>query len=250
MLDKTTEVLVDVLRQALASPGEQRLFKSGKLAGLFASRGGINGEAAAMALRDGLLEMVRTETKGKTTIEWVRFGPSAVYFLDDHESPVRAVDDLRAVLQANREAIPPWLDTMQRGLQSLSAQLAEEARAWTHRLDVLSSRVEEALRRTEAARAQIGNGEATGISWALEALGYLDRRRANGAPAPCPLPELFAALRLHHGDLSVAAFHDGLRRLREHHALQLLPCSGPAAEVPEPEYALLDGPMVLYYVSR
>ena len=60
------------LKQCLADPAEQRLFKSGKLDGLFASRTGTNAEAASRALADGLLEVVRTETKGKTTTEWVR----------------------------------------------------------------------------------------------------------------------------------------------------------------------------------
>src|SRR5690349_7939914 len=60
-MDKLTETLVDALKLALAEPGEQPLFKSGKLAGLFASRVGVNAEAAARALEERLLEVVRTE---------------------------------------------------------------------------------------------------------------------------------------------------------------------------------------------
>ena len=44
--DKVTEALVEGLKQALAEPGEQRLFKSGKLTGLFPGRTGANAEAA------------------------------------------------------------------------------------------------------------------------------------------------------------------------------------------------------------
>ena len=68
-MDKATEALIDALKQCLADPAEQRLFKTGKLDGLFASRGGANSEAAARAVQEGLLEVVRTETKGKTTID-------------------------------------------------------------------------------------------------------------------------------------------------------------------------------------
>src|SRR5438445_6149121 len=141
-IDSVTEVLLDALKLALAEPGEQRLFKSGKLGGLFSGRAGANGEAAARALREGLLEVVRTEAKGKTTIEWVRLTPRAIEFLHEQESPIQALKDLQIVLQANRDAIPLWLAEMQRTLQALAGQLAEEAERWTHRLDALSRQVE------------------------------------------------------------------------------------------------------------
>ena len=96
-MEKVTETLVDALKLALAEPGEQRLFKSGKLAGLFAGRAGVNAEAAARALRDGLLEVVRTEAKGKTTLEWVRITPRALEFLHQHESPVQVNSTLTRV---------------------------------------------------------------------------------------------------------------------------------------------------------
>src|SRR3954452_12143973 len=51
MPDRVTEVLTAALKQALADhPAEQRLYKSGKLEGLFPGRGGAGGEAAARAL--------------------------------------------------------------------------------------------------------------------------------------------------------------------------------------------------------
>ena len=54
MADKVSTILIDALKQAWAEPAEQRLYKSGKLDGLFSSRMGVNGEAASRALRDGL----------------------------------------------------------------------------------------------------------------------------------------------------------------------------------------------------
>src|SRR5688500_13815185 len=41
-MDKVTETLVTALKQALTEPNEQRLFKSGKLAGLFPGRTGTS----------------------------------------------------------------------------------------------------------------------------------------------------------------------------------------------------------------
>jgi hypothetical protein len=59
--EKRTELTLDALKRGIAEPGEHRLFRSGKLAGLFPSRAGVSAEAALAALTDGLLETVRTE---------------------------------------------------------------------------------------------------------------------------------------------------------------------------------------------
>src|SRR5437868_2041740 len=95
MADKTSETLIEALKQALAEPAEQRLYRSGKLPGLFPSRSGASAEAASRALQEGLLEVARTEYKGKTIIEWVRITPRGVDFVHDHESPVRVLEELR-----------------------------------------------------------------------------------------------------------------------------------------------------------
>ncbi|MBV9123945.1 MAG: hypothetical protein JO112_11355 [Planctomycetes bacterium] len=250
MGEKVTETLVEALKQAMMQPGEQRLFKSGKLEGLLPTRHGAGGEAADKALRDGLLEVVRTEVKGKTSIDWVRLTPRGVEFLYEHESSLLVLEELRRVLQQNREGVPAWLGQIQQEFGALVDRLAESAALWTHRLEVLSQRVEEALRRADAARAQLPNGMADVVPWALEALVYLDRRRAEAANEQCPLPELYAALRQKYPELSISAFHDGLRRLHDRRALQLCPFTSPSEELPEPEYALLDGSTILYYASR
>jgi hypothetical protein len=248
--DKATEALIDALKEALARPGEHRLYKSGKLVGLFAGRTGAAAEAAARALRDGLLELVRTETKGKATVEWVRLAPRGVDFLHDHESPVQVLRELRDALRTTREGVPVWLAQMQQELHAVGHRLADEVQALTQRLDALGRRVEEALRRAEAIGPELPDGVAESVPWALDALTYLDRRRNGGASDQCPLPELFAAMRQRHGGLSVVAFHDGLRRLHDRRAVRLLPFPDPPDQLPEPEYALLDGARVLYYAAR
>lgn len=250
MADKVTDILVEGLKQAMAEPDEQRLFRSGKFAGLFATRGGLNAQAAARALQDGLLAVTRSEMKGKLTVEWVRLTPRGVDFVHDHESPVKALRDLRQVLQAAQDGVPAWLGQVQQDLHTLAEQMTQNARRWTQRLEALGQRVEEALRRAEADEPPLPNGVATSVPWAREALAYLDRRRVGGVAGQCPLPELFAALRQRYPDLAVNAFHDGLRRLCDRRALQLVPFTGPSQELPEPEYALLDGGTVLYYATR
>jgi hypothetical protein len=250
MADKVTRILLDALKQAWADPAEQPLYKSGKLNGLFSSRTGASGEAASIALRDGLLQVVRTEAKGKGNVEWVRPTPRAVEFLHRHESPVEALKDLQGLLQTNRQYVPLWLAELQRDLHQLSQKIGEQANKWTHRLDGLSEQVQQALNRIEAAGAAVPDGAGADSPWAVEILTYLDRRRTSGAPGHCPLPELFAALREAHNELSVQAFHDTLRRLQDRGILRLLPFEQSPNAIPAPEYALVDGSGVLYFVTR
>lgn len=250
MPDKMAEALAGGLKQALAEPTEQRLFRGGNLAGLFPGRGGVNGEAAAQALREGLLEIVRTETKGKTTIEWVRITPRGVQYLHEHESPLRVLAELREALRINQEAIPLWLEDLRQRLQALEQGIRADSQRWLQRLDALSQRVEEALRRLDAVGPELPDGVAKAVPWALDALTYLDRRCQGGAASACPLPELFAALAPQYTELSVTAFHDGLRQLQDRRAVRLLPFAAPAGALPEPEFALFDGTIVYYFAAR
>ena len=242
--DRVTEAIVEALKQALCTPGEQRLYKSGKLEGLFPGRTGVNGEAAVRALREGLLEVVRIEPRGKTSWEWVRLTPQGVDFLHGHESPVQALHDLRDVLRANREAVPLWLADMRRSLEELSGGLQKDAGRWLEKLEGLERRVEETLTRLEKLRRCLPEELTQSVPWAPEALDYLDRRQESGAGQACALPELFEALRRNWAELSLPAFHDGLRRLQERQALRLLPAE--EGSLAQPEYALFDGTQVFY----
>ncbi len=250
MSDKTTEYILAALKQALIEPGEHRLYRSGKLAGLFASRAGAVGDAAARALRDGLLEVVRSEAKGKVTIEWVKLAPAGVEFLHEHESPAAALRELQAALKTTQAGVPAWLAQMEQDWQRHSVLMQEQVKQALRRLDTLAGRVEEALRRLDAIGPELPAVIAQMVPWAGEALAYLEKRKQSGAEGGCPLPELFAAVRRHKPELALSEFQTGLRRLAEHKALRLLPFEGQASELPHPEYALLDGAKVLYYAGR
>jgi len=247
--DKVTEALLEALKRGLAQPGEHRLYRSGKLDGLFPGRTGAAAEAAARALREGLIETVRTETKGKTVIDWVRVTPKAVDFLHEHESPLRALEELREELRATKEGVPAWSEEVRRTLAALGEKLVEDSARLLRRVEALSERVEEALRRLALLGPHLPEGVARAVPWAEEALTYLERRRAGGAPGPCPLPELFAAMAGSQTEFTIARFHDGLRRLHERRLLHLLPATAADGDVPPAEYALFDGVNVYYYVT-
>jgi hypothetical protein len=240
------DVLLTALKAALAAPGEHRLFRSGKLPGLFPSRVGETAEVALAALKDGLLETVRTEVRGKIITEWVTATPKAAPFVHEHDSPRAALLELKDVLTATRAGVPAWLGEARQEVAQLSARFENHAAALLRRLDDLADRIDAAIRRSELQAPAVADSLAGVVPWAAWALECLDRRRASGRGSTCPLPELFVAVHSRYPDLTLPAFHEGLRRLNDSRALRLRP----AAEMPEPEHALLADGALMYLAER
>ncbi|MFO0925516.1 MAG: hypothetical protein U0736_00535 [Gemmataceae bacterium] len=247
--DRVNDLLLAALKQALSVPGEHRLFKAGKLDGLFPGRTGASLDAAGHAVDHELLRRTRIEIKGKTEIEWVEITPRGVEFLHENESPLHALHELRDTLRANRDALPGWLAGMQQLLRDLEAHLQADSIRWDERLAAMEQRVDDTLRRLEAAGPLVPPEVLERHPWTVDALNYLDRRRSGGGPELCPLPELFAAVRTHYPALALAAFHDGLRRLHQRRAVALRPVDDPTA-MTQPEFALLEGDCVFYLAAR
>ena len=138
------------------------------------------------------------------------------------------------------------MDGARQDVASLSARFESQAAALMRRLDDLADRIDAAVRRTELQAPVVTDTLAGVVPWAAWALECLDRRRAAGHGPRCPLPELFAAVRGRYPDLTLPAFHDGLRRLHDARALKL----APAADMPEPEHALLADGALMYLAER
>jgi hypothetical protein len=237
--------LLAALRQALTEPGEQRLCKSVRHPAQFDERG----PEAERALADGLLDIVRTEARGGHTTEWVKLTPAGVRLLHAHDSPRAVLAELRDALRTSREGVPALLDNLHGQLHDAIQRMTGDVARLVHRLDTLSARVEDALQKLAAPAAPPLNGVAQAVPWAADALRYLDQRSEAGA-GDCPMPELFAALRDERPQLTLGEFHAGLRRLAEVHSVQLKPFTDSPKQLNQPEYALLDGASVLYFVSR
>jgi hypothetical protein len=246
-LEKRDAALLDGLRAALAGD-EHRLYRSGKLDGLFPSKAGLVGEAAALAIREGLLEYARTETRGRFEIEWVRLTARGVEYLYEHDSPRAVLGEMRDMLAAARSGIPVWQDEMLKSLEQLASDITGEMAKYLAKLDALGKRVDQALRRVEV-NPDLSSSLRELVPWGVDALTYLDHRTEGGAAGECPLPELFGAVRAKHPGLTVRDFHDGLRRLADNHAIRLAPWAGPGA-IPQPEYALMADGRLMYHVGR
>lgn len=232
------DTLVTALKEAMAHGEPRPLYRGVKQPGLFASRTGVAGEAAAQAVREGLLEVVRREAKGKTETEWVRVTPLGVQFVHQHESPRGVLEELVQTLRAGQSGLPLWADEMRAQLHALGNRFTEALERHTRQMEQLLLRAESALQRLRPT-----NAENTLAGWQLAGIEYL-RKRQTGSASHCPLAELFNALRAGHADLSVAIFHEGLAELRDRGAIELVPFGGHLSDLAEPEYALLEGSAV------
>lgn len=247
---KVRAIVLDALKLAIATPGEHRLYRSGKQPGLLPVRSGAYAAAAKLLVEERLLEVTRRAESGKTVVEWVRVTPAGVDYLHSHESPRAVLAELHDALAVTRTGVPVWLDELRQELVAIGEKLAHEVAGLTNRLDAIASRVDEALRRADAKGPGWPDAVADIAPWAVVALAHLDRRRETGVVGACPLPELYAAVRRREPLVALSEFHAGLHRLAEAKALRLLPHTGPMSDLTEPEYAIVAGNDLLYYAVR
>ncbi len=243
---RRTELLLDALKTAVGEAREHRLFAAGKFAGLFPNRSTVCAEAAHEANQLGLFETVRTETKARQVVEWVRITPKGVAFLHDHDSPKAVLHDLKATLSATAAGIPDWMHDTRDQLAELKIDFETRAGEMVAQLAELTRRVDAALRRVDAATPRLPGILQTVVPWGLAALEYLDSRREVRAGTECSLRELFAALRPKFPDLTVPDFHAGLRRLHDNRSIHLGRTDSPT----DPEYAILVGTELCDSVGR
>lgn len=244
-MDAKIAAMIAALKEAMLSPEPLPLYRIGKGPGLFSSRGGSSGEAAEEAVQLGLLEVVRQESRGKQEQSWVRITPRGVEFVYEHESPRQVLEELRDLLKTHTSGVPRWAEEIRAGLQALINRYHDLLDRQQTFLTHLRHRVDAALERLEKSEPLKPLD-----TWQLDALAYLDRRSTVTGPAPCPLRELFQALRERHPHLELSAFHAGLSELQERESLRLIPLTGSLSDLPEPEFALLEGTEVYHAVQR
>jgi DNA-binding PadR family transcriptional regulator len=245
MTPRQTELLVQALKSALGQTEPLPLYKVGKQSGLF-GKSAEEQAVAELALAHGLLVVARSEEKGKTTTVYVELTPRGVHFLQQHDSPKVVLQELLQTLEITTTGLPRWAGELKAQLQALSHRLETFLEQQEQALHRLHLRVEEALRRVGAPAARSPTLEP----WQLDALDYLDRCHATGVHRECSFSELFAALRQNHPDLELARMHAGLLHLRDRGAIKLVARPGPVAELPEPEYALLEGAQIFVAAVR
>jgi hypothetical protein len=237
MADRPTQMLLDGLSRAVADPAGVPLFGGKAAPGLFAAS--ASGKAVAQRCKDeGLLRVVRSETKGKAPLEVCTITEKGLAYLLSQVSPKQVLEDFIRALEAR---------------QSQAGELLMIARQMQAGIDALKLTAERVLEQLHGAAppAACTNGSAgPSEAWAGAVLSYLGRRQETGASEDCPLPELFRQARLTSPALTIGHFHDGLRRLLDAGHIYLHPWTGPLHALPEPPYALLVGHEIAYYASK
>ena len=102
MADKLTQLIADALARAAADPGGVPLFGTKSEPGLFPPTAAAK-PAAQKCLDDGLIRVVRTETKGKQARELCAATEKGLQFLLEQVSPKQVLEDFVRALEA-REA--------------------------------------------------------------------------------------------------------------------------------------------------
>jgi hypothetical protein len=246
--EKQSEMVLDALKAAVAEPGEHRLFRWGKLGGLFPSRLGVSATAAKYALAAGLLEHVRTEARGRLIVEWVRATPKAMRYLDEHDSPKAVLRELRDVIGETRSGVPVWMAQARDEAAQLATRFEHFARELLRRLDSMDERVDAAIRRAEATVPKVGEAMLKRVPWSPAVLQHLDQLQSNGRADRASLGELFPIARSNAPGMTLLEFHEGIRALSNGGMLQLKP--GQAGEILEPEYAVEVGGRMMWWVER
>jgi hypothetical protein len=241
MADRSTPLMLDALTKALAEPGGLPLHGNKKLAGLFTASAAAK-EAARRCLEEGYLRVVHREPRGGNVRDFCALTEKGLAYVYSQASPKQVLEELVRTLQARQTEV---------------AELGTMIRQWQAGLDALRDTVEKALQRLQAGNGGMpvamvaGPAPSVNGSETLTAdlLACLSRWQPSGAPADCPLPELYRRAQPATRSLTIGHFHDGLRRLHELEKIYLHPWTGPLYEIPEPPFALLIGHEVAYYAS-
>jgi hypothetical protein len=237
MADRPTQMLLDGLIRAAADPVGVPLFGGKTAPGLFAAT--ASGRAVAQRCKeDGLLRVVRTESRGKAPLDVCTITDKGLAYLLGQVSPKQVLEDFIRTLDAR---------------QSQTGELLMLARQMQAAIDALKRTAEKVLEHMHnpCVSAAHANGSANGSdTWPAAALSYLERRQEAGAAEDCPLPELFRQVRQAAPTPTIGQFHDGLRRLHDIGQIYLHPWTGPLYALPEPPLALLVGHEIAYYASK
>ena len=274
MADKLTALIVDALTRAAADPAGVPLFGGKSDPGLFPATAAAK-PAAQKALDDGLLEVVRTEAKGKQAREFAAATEAGLRFLLDQVSPKQVLEDFVRVLERREVQVTELLEAANRmadsldGLKAAVAVVLPQVRAGRVKQEPnppppfpKREGGEKTFDEPVFLPSPLRGGAGGGVSLAVlepavaaddladAVLARLTDWAASAAVGQdCPLPELYRSLSTREVPPSVGQFHDCLRRLHEAHRVYLHPWTGPLYALPEPAYALLAGHNVAYYAS-
>ena len=254
MADKASRLIRDALSRAAVEPEGCALLASKSEPGLFPSTS-LAKSAAERCKAQGLLQIVRTENKGKAAREICVITDKGRQLLLRESSPREVLEDFVRVLESRKSEVEVLNESVERMQQSLENMQAAVADVVPRLLDSHSSSWN-----GSPANGVHMNGSAVllappppSATTATDALiaevkAKLAEWHVAGGSEDCPLPELYRRLETA-GNTSIGQFHDCLRQLHDDRMIYLHPWTGPLYALPEPVFALLVGHEIGYYAS-
>jgi hypothetical protein len=227
LADKLLQLVIDALGKAVVHPTGMPLFGTKSGPGLFPATA-AGRPAAEFAGAEGLIRVLTADPRGKTDHDVYTVTDAGRELFLRETRPKQVLGDLARALEKRHTQIEEML--------RLCRETQGEVAAIKSVLTTVASRYDAPL--PPAVRDRPG--------WLSDVRPRLDEWTAAG---DCPLPELFRRLQRSHPDLTIGAFHDGLRDLHDRATLYLHPWTGPLYALPEPAFALLVGHEVAYYAS-
>jgi hypothetical protein len=227
--------IVEALTKALSEPEGLPLLASKQAPGLFATNA-AGKQAAQEARTAGLFDIVRRETKGKSTLEYVGLTEKGLQALLAQTSPRPLLAALLKAIEECERRLETWVEEVRKNRNSLEGLRALAEKVLTH------------LQNPEAMLPPWSrNGHCADPKSRI--VDLLRGWHASGKLGDHPLPELYEQVRTSSSKLTLGQFHDALRTLHEEQKIYLHPWTGPLHELPRPPFSLLVGHEIAYYAS-
>ncbi len=235
MAESSSNLIAQALERALTAPAGLPLVTSKQAAGLFPSVA-AGKDAAQEARATGMVRVLRTETKGKTTLEYCTLTEKGLAYLLEQSSPRPVLESLLTAIDACQARIDGWIVDV-----SVNRQYLADVRA-------LAAKVLAHLQKPETTLPPWArNGHAFDPQTRIVEL--LQAWQGAGKIGDYPLPELYEQARAMSAKLTLGQFHDALRALHDRQTIYLHPWTGPLHELPHPASSLLVGHEIAYYAS-
>lgn len=223
-------LILEALQRAAAAPEGLPLVAGRSVPGLFGSTA-VAKQAAQLCKERGLLQVVRTQSKGRTAQEICALTENGWHHLLENSDPRPIFSALLSALERNEQALRQV------------TQSTEEQAATLRRIHEAVTRAADHFAREVPGRIR----QASPV-WLSEAIEQALRAYRELQPlGDCPLPDIWHRLERLQPPPTLGQFHDCLRELAARGSIALQPWSGPLYEMPEPAVALLSGHEIAYY---
>ncbi len=241
------EIALLALSKALVDPAPRPLHGTKAKPGIFTGRAQLTLQAAELARKQGWIERTGEHSgTGKSRVELWRVTPAGVaHALADAEVP-RLLADMLSTLEDQARGLDALSDEVARSRQALIGQ-REAVEKLGRRLappdvDAIVRRFSQA--EAESPRRPAGDSAA----WVDAVEAHLDEQKRRGA-REVALPDLYQAVGKPR-DLTIGAFHDGLRALVKAGRIRLRPWTQPLYQLKDEQYALMWAQEIMFYAER